>query len=208
MSPRTPEQNEEIRQQRNKQILEAAREVYLEKGVLGTEIGEVAKRAGIARALVYYYYKDKNDLFQTLFEDSLGTAVRFVSAWLKTEEPALVRLQTYASHYLHNAVHNPKMVHFFRNLHQDIPLVFGDKAGEITKVFVRNIHQPLIDTFQEGMDEGVLRKSDSYLTAHMFWGSVSGAMFAITEKKMKPNMPETEQHIHAAMEVLFKGICQ
>ncbi|MDP4164496.1 MAG: hypothetical protein Q8898_15480, partial [Bacillota bacterium] len=112
------------------------------------------------------------------------------------------------SHYLHNAVHHPKMVHFFRNLHQDIPLVFGQKADEITNDFVRNIHQPLIDTFQEGMDESVLRKGDPFLTAHMFWGSVSGAMFAITEKKMKPDLPETEKHIRAAMDVLFKGICQ
>jgi AcrR family transcriptional regulator len=206
VSPRTPEQNEEIRQQRIQQILDAAREVYIEKGFLATEIGEIAKKAGIARGLVYYYYKDKHELFQTLFEGALAAAIQFVSARLKTNQPPLEKLQLYALHYLNTAVRNPKMVFFFRDLYQDIPAVFGERADDISKNFVLNIFQPLADTFGEAMDQGMIRTGDSFLFSQIFWGGISGAMFTITEKGMGPEDPAMEEYIQQTMDVLFKGL--
>lgn len=205
MTPRTPEQNEEIRQQRIRQILDAAREVYIEKGFLATEIGEIAKKAGVARGLVYYYYKDKHELFQTLFEGALTAAIQFVTARLKTEQPPLERLQQYALHYLNTAAHSPKMVYFFRDLYQDIPAVFGERATEVAKNFVVNIHLPLADTFQEAMDQGVVRSGDSYLFSQIFWGGISGAMFTMTGKELKPDNPLTKEFIQQTMDVLFNG---
>ncbi|MED3563013.1 TetR/AcrR family transcriptional regulator [Bacillus xiapuensis] len=205
MSPRTPEQNEEIRQQRTSQILGAAREVYLEKGFLAAEIGEIAKKAGIARGLVYYYYKDKYVLFQTLFEGTLAAAVQFVSARLKNDQPPLKRLQQYALHYLNTAAQDPAMVHFFRDLYQDIPAVFGERADEIAKNFVLNIHKPLADTFQEAMEQDIIRKGDSYLFSQIFWGGISGAMFTMTGKELKLEDAETKDFIRQTMDVLFNG---
>jgi TetR/AcrR family transcriptional regulator len=206
LSPRTPKQNEEIRQQRIQQILDAAREVYIEKGFLATEIGDIAKKAGIARGLFYYYYKDKQELFQTLFEGALTAAVQFVRAKLKTNLPPLERLQLYALHYLQTAVLAPKMVHFFRDLYQDIPVVFAERADEISKNFVMNIHQPLVDTMKEAMEQGNVRNGDSYLFSQIFWGAIQGAMFTIAGNEMKPGATETEAFIQQTMDVLFKGL--
>jgi TetR/AcrR family transcriptional regulator len=206
LSPRTPEQNEEIRQQRIQQILDAAREVYIERGFLATEIGEIAKKAGIARGLVYYYYKDKTEVFQTLFEDALTAAVQFVSAKLKTNQPPLERLQLYALHYLHTAAHEPKMVNFFRDLYQDIPAVFLERADEVSKNFVMNIHQPLVDTMNEAMEQGIIRSGDPYLFSQIFWGAIQGAMFTIAGKEMKPDAAETEAYKQQTMDVLFNGL--
>jgi DNA-binding transcriptional regulator YbjK len=50
MSPRTKEQNDEIRKRRTQEILQAAILVYAEKGFSASEIGEVAERAGIWHA--------------------------------------------------------------------------------------------------------------------------------------------------------------
>ncbi|MDQ0197414.1 TetR/AcrR family transcriptional regulator [Neobacillus ginsengisoli] len=206
MSPRTPEQNEEIRQQRIRQILEAAREVYIEKGFLSTEIGEIAKKAGIARGLVYYYYKDKYELFQTLFEGALTAAIQFVSARLKTTEPPLERLQQYALHYLHTAAQDPSMVHFFRDLYQDIPAVFGERGDEISKNFTTNIHQPLADTFADAMEQGLIRIGDPYLFSQIFWGGISGAMFTMTGSGRSPESAETNAYIQQTIDVLFNGL--
>lgn len=206
MTPRTPEQNEEIRQQRIRQILDAARDVYIEKGFLATEIGEIAKKAGIARGLVYYYYKDKFELFQTLFEGALSAAIQFVSARLKTDQPPLERLRMYALYYLNMAAHQPKSVYFFRDLYQDIPAVFGERAAEVAKNFVVNIHQPLADVFQEAMDQGVVRSGDSYLFSQIFWGGISGAMFTMAGKKLKPEDPKTKEFVQQTMDVLFNGL--
>lgn len=203
MSPRTPEQNEEIRQTRNRQIIEAAKQVYTEKGFHGTEIGEVAKRAGIARGLVYYYYKDKLALFQALFEEALEQAVRSITGLLKTGEPPIERLRKYAGFYIHSTMERPEFFRFFRNLFGDILLVFGDRATEVQDTFVKGIHQPLVDTMQEGMDCGELKPGNAWIAAQMYWGGVSGSL-DILHRLTDPE--EKEAAVRQTMDALFSGI--
>ena len=49
-------------------ILEAALQVFAEKGVAGTKIAEVAQRAGVGKGTIYEYYRSKEDLFFAVFE--------------------------------------------------------------------------------------------------------------------------------------------
>ncbi|RFA28990.1 hypothetical protein CAI21_11090 [Alkalilimnicola ehrlichii] len=49
-------------------ILDAAIEVFLEKGVSRTTLEMIARRAGVTRGAVYWHFKDKNDLFTALAE--------------------------------------------------------------------------------------------------------------------------------------------
>lgn len=45
-----------------KNILQAAREEFFEKGYTGTRIESIAKRAGVNKQLIYHYFKGKNEL--------------------------------------------------------------------------------------------------------------------------------------------------
>ena len=48
-------------------ILEAARNVFLRKGMMGTRMQEVADEAGINKALLHYYFRNKQQLFDQVF---------------------------------------------------------------------------------------------------------------------------------------------
>ena len=50
-----------------KQILEAAKKVFLEKGFDGARMQEIADEAGINKALVHYYFRSKEKLFDAIF---------------------------------------------------------------------------------------------------------------------------------------------
>jgi TetR/AcrR family fatty acid metabolism transcriptional regulator len=52
---------------RRKQILKAAVEVFAEKGYHGCRISDVADRAGVAYGLVYHYFGNKESLLRTIF---------------------------------------------------------------------------------------------------------------------------------------------
>ncbi|GIO98541.1 hypothetical protein J14TS5_36270 [Paenibacillus lautus] len=78
MTPRTKEQNEEIRLQRLAQIRKAAADVFLNKGPL-LEIRDVAAQAGLGYGTVYHYYSNKGDLLYDLLWDALERA----GGWLK-----------------------------------------------------------------------------------------------------------------------------
>lgn len=70
MTPRTKEQNEEIRLRRLVQIRQAAADVFLNKGPL-LEIRDVAAQAGLGYGTVYHYYSNKGDLLHDLLWDAL-----------------------------------------------------------------------------------------------------------------------------------------
>ena len=49
-------------------IFEAATEVFIEKGLDGSRMQDIADRAGINKSLLHYYYRSKDKLFNTVFE--------------------------------------------------------------------------------------------------------------------------------------------
>jgi len=49
-------------------ILEAAMKVFTERGFDGARMDDIAKEAGINRALLHYYYRDKQTMFNIIFE--------------------------------------------------------------------------------------------------------------------------------------------
>jgi AcrR family transcriptional regulator len=56
----------EEKSQRRDEILAAAKEVFAHKGFHATTIGDIAKRAGLAYGLVYWYFDSKDELFHAL----------------------------------------------------------------------------------------------------------------------------------------------
>ncbi|MEK5260842.1 TetR family transcriptional regulator [Paenibacillus sp. FSL L8-0663] len=82
MSPRTKEQNEEIRLRRLEQIRKAAADVFLNKGPL-LEIRDVAAQAGLGYGTVYHYYSNKGNLLYDLLWDALERAGGWLEASLE-----------------------------------------------------------------------------------------------------------------------------
>ena len=57
------------------QILDAAEKLFLKQGYVKTSIGQIAKLAGCNQALVHYYYRTKDNLFEKIFEEKVGIIV-------------------------------------------------------------------------------------------------------------------------------------
>jgi TetR/AcrR family transcriptional regulator len=53
-------------------ILEAAKTVFHRKGFDGTRMQEIADEAGINKALLHYYYRSKENLFDAVFKDAFN----------------------------------------------------------------------------------------------------------------------------------------
>ena len=54
--------------QTEEKIFEAATDVFLEKGMDGARMQDIASYAGINKALLHYYFRTKDQLFNTVFE--------------------------------------------------------------------------------------------------------------------------------------------
>lgn len=52
-------------------ILESAEKLFLEQGFLKTTTGQIAQLAGCNQALVHYYYRTKEQLFERVYEQKI-----------------------------------------------------------------------------------------------------------------------------------------
>ncbi len=63
---------EQQRAEKREKILKAAVRIFAEKGFYNTRIAEIARDAGVADGTIYLYFKNKDDILITVFEESVA----------------------------------------------------------------------------------------------------------------------------------------
>lgn len=87
-----PGLREQRKNERRRRVLEAAREVFLERGYENATTREIATRAGVAVGTVFVYAHDKRDLLMTIVNDDLEALTDASLARLDSGQPFLDRL--------------------------------------------------------------------------------------------------------------------
>src|SRR6476660_5448470 len=77
---------------KRERILEAAVRVFAQQGFYATRVSEVAKAAGVADGTIYLYFKSKDELLVSLFEDRVAKLLTFMKE-LPTDTSAPDRLR-------------------------------------------------------------------------------------------------------------------
>lgn len=62
--------------QTEEKIFESATQIFIEKGMDGARMQDIANHAGINKALLHYYYRTKDHLFNAVFESLAGQMFR------------------------------------------------------------------------------------------------------------------------------------
>jgi TetR/AcrR family fatty acid metabolism transcriptional regulator len=79
--------------ERRKAILRAAVEVFSRKGYHGCRIADVAKEAGVAYGLVYHYFKNKDELLESVFESGWSGFLGRVQAEIEKDVHLAARVR-------------------------------------------------------------------------------------------------------------------
>ncbi|KLU61013.1 biofilm operon icaADBC HTH-type negative transcriptional regulator IcaR [Peptococcaceae bacterium CEB3] len=66
-------------------IMDAAREIFAEKGFDGARVDEIAKRAQVNKALIYYYFESKEQILEELMEWLVHETVDFKKNLFRNE---------------------------------------------------------------------------------------------------------------------------
>lgn len=67
--------------QRRSDIVEAARQLYEERGLSRTSVKDIAERAGITRSLFYHYFPDKQAVTSAVLDDFVEDYIEALSIW-------------------------------------------------------------------------------------------------------------------------------
>src|SRR5437868_15220458 len=60
---------------KRERILEAAVRIFAEKGFYNAKVSEIAHEAGVADGTIYLYFKSKDDLLISIFEDRMEQVI-------------------------------------------------------------------------------------------------------------------------------------
>lgn len=94
-------------------IIVAAREVFIEKGLEGARMQEIADKAGINKALLHYYFRSKDKMFDAVFQDIIGKVIPEFSKLVNTEKPITEVMTSFISFYNNFFIANPFLPQFF-----------------------------------------------------------------------------------------------
>lgn len=71
----------DVYEQRRSDIVEAARQLYEERGLSRTSVKDIAERAGITRSLFYHYFPDKQTVTSAVLDDFVEDYIEALSIW-------------------------------------------------------------------------------------------------------------------------------
>lgn len=149
-----------ISAERSKQaILEAALEEFATRGIDGARTEAIAKAARVNIALVFYYFKNKEQLYLTVLEQIFAEMNRRVMAALdgahSNREAVLAYMQTHFD-YLAESPLRPRMVlqEYVRSERR------SSAYAKILKKYIGPIHTRVGEVLQAGIRSGEFRDVD------------------------------------------------
>jgi TetR/AcrR family transcriptional regulator, fatty acid metabolism regulator protein len=101
------------RSEKRDRILDAATAVFARHGYHGSRVADIAREAGIAYGLVYHYFKNKEEILATIFEERWSGFLEAVEDIAASPAPAEDRLVSLAALVLHGYQLRPDWVKVF-----------------------------------------------------------------------------------------------
>jgi len=110
-------------------IIDVAERLFATQGLSRTTLQDIACAAGVTRGAIYWHFKDKSDLIETVME---GAFLRFVDALeprtSHESEPSVETLRRHASSLFESLAVDAKLQHFLEIAAQEIEYVAGPIA--------------------------------------------------------------------------------
>ncbi|WP_462413581.1 TetR/AcrR family transcriptional regulator [Neobacillus sp. Marseille-QA0830] len=113
--PRTPEENDRIRQLSQQNIRAAAMELFIKQGYYSTSISDIAQQAGISKGLLYNYYKGKEQLLSEMVDIRINEVVEVMKGAARLKTPS-EQLRSIAEGAIDHIQKNPEVHRFYLHL--------------------------------------------------------------------------------------------
>src|SRR5512141_1072766 len=141
-------------------ILKAALHEFSSEGVAGARTDEIARAAGVNKALLYYYFKDKESLYGAVIDSVFSGLRDRVVEVLSTDVPPRQKILDYAGAHFDYVASSAE---FPRVLQHEMMRSGRSKSPHlkhIAKSYFAPIYVKLSEMFREGMATGEFREVD------------------------------------------------
>ena len=140
MEETTENKNTEIK------ILEAAQEVFIQKGLDGSRMQEIADTAGINKSLLHYYYRTKDKLFLAVFKMVIKRFLPVLLDILNSDLPFFDKIYKFSDFYMKALRRNqflPMFIIHEINRHPEKIIEVFQETGITPDKFIRHVNKEI-----------------------------------------------------------------
>jgi TetR/AcrR family transcriptional regulator len=122
-------------------ILEAAMKVFTERGFDGARTEDIAKEAGINRALLHYYFRDKQTMFNLIFETRFKEFFGGIFHIFGSDKNLVDKIKSLIEHEITVFIGHPDLARFIIGEvanHPERLIEQGKKLGINPRAFLHN----------------------------------------------------------------------
>lgn len=182
-------------------ILQAARKVFTTKGMNGARMQDIADEAGINKALLHYYFKDKEKLFETIFVVEAQRFFPKINMIFQSDVPLFEKIENFVQEYVDEIQENPYLPWFVMNeINRDPDQFLNTIWGKA------NLPKParLLEQIEEEIKAGRIKKINPM---HLLMNMISMTIFPFIGKPMfVRNLRLTDTQFSEIMEERKKEI--
>jgi TetR/AcrR family transcriptional regulator len=128
-------------------ILNAAKDIFQRKGMDGARMQEIADEAGINKALLHYYYRSKQLLFEAVFKSAFLMLAPQLNKVLNSDDSLNDKIRNFTKNYISFIIKHPYLPNFIINELNRNP--------EFVKKLTSEKHFPTIKYFKQQVIENV-----------------------------------------------------
>jgi len=149
-------------------ILTAARKTFAEYGYSGTHVDEIAQRAGVNKASLYYQIGDKDTLYANVIHQVLGNIAQGIAQAVARADTPEEKLKAYILFIADAVDKNPEMP----------PIMMREVAGggahlpQVVAEDIASVLKVLLGILEEGKEKGVFNDVVPFLIHAMIMGSI------------------------------------
>jgi len=206
----TASRREREKAQRREDILQAAREVFFERGIHHATVDEVAEQAEVSKGTVYLYFDTKETILAHLLLEGLEKLVGNLEAAFDPagSHLALERIRRLAGAYLQFFQVYPSYFHlisaFDRGRFQ--AAISPELYNQVLTRSLRGLEW-LVRAVEQGCAEGTLRARDTRQAAGVIWAGLNGVLVLLDHPLRREVVASDLESLYAIMtDVLIKGL--
>jgi AcrR family transcriptional regulator len=143
-------------QKTEEKIIQAAKIAFMKYGLYGARMQDIADQAGINKALLHYYFRNKEKLFDYVFDGALSSYFEQMLVFSDTSLPIIERINKYIDNIITFLSEYPQMSMFIIKEISVNQELFYEKVKQLKKG--NGVH--LLSLLQDGIASGELKMVD------------------------------------------------
>src|ERR1700720_1869042 len=141
-------------------ILRAAATAFAEHGIAGARTDAIARTAKVNKALLYYYFKDKETLYGAVLDHAFSGMKAAVFQALDSDLPSRAKIMAYAGTYFDFIASNQIYPKLMQREMMRAREGHSEHIDRLVKTYFQPIYRRVGELLRQGIAEGEFRKVD------------------------------------------------